>query len=36
VEQERRQSVWWYLLLTGIVLLAVEIVLANRLPGRPV
>jgi hypothetical protein len=36
VEQERRQSVWWYLLLAGIVLMATEIVMANRLPGRPV
>jgi hypothetical protein len=35
-EQERRQSVWWYLLVLGITLLAIETVLANRLPGRPV
>jgi hypothetical protein len=35
-EQERRQSVWWYLLVIGIMLLAIETVLANRLPGRPV
>ncbi len=34
-EQERRQAVWWYLLVAGILLLAVETVLANRLPARP-
>ncbi|HSJ25143.1 MAG TPA: BatA domain-containing protein [Longimicrobiales bacterium] len=34
-EQERRQSIWWYLLLTAFVLLTVEAVLANRRSRRP-
>ncbi len=32
-ERERRQSVWWYLLIAAGALLAVETVLSNRLPG---
>jgi hypothetical protein len=30
-EAERRQGLWWYLLLTGLLLLAVESAIANRL-----
>ena len=30
-EQERRQAVWWYLLLAGLAILAVETVVSNRL-----
>jgi len=30
-EAERRQSVWWYLLVTGLLLLAAETVVSNRL-----
>jgi hypothetical protein len=30
-EAERRQSLWWYLLLAGLVLLATETAIANRL-----
>ena len=30
-EAERRQGVWWYLLVAGLVLLAAEMVVANRL-----
>jgi hypothetical protein len=30
-EQERRQTVWWYLLLGALVLLAAETVMSNRL-----
>ena len=30
-EMERRQGLWWYLLLTGMGLLAVETLIANRL-----
>jgi hypothetical protein len=29
---ERRQSVWWYLLAAGVVLLAIEAVVAGRFP----
>jgi len=29
---ERRQSVWWYLLAAGVVLLAVEALVAGRFP----
>lgn len=29
--QERRQAVWWYLLIVGILMLAAETVLSNRL-----
>ena len=35
-ETERRQSVWWFLLLIGFVLLVAESVLANRLSQKPV
>jgi len=35
-ETERRQSVWWFLLLVGFVLLVAESVLANRLSQKPV
>jgi hypothetical protein len=31
-DYERRQSVWWYLLAAGVVLLAVEAVVAGRFP----
>lgn len=30
-EMEKRQSLWWYLLMTGMVLLAIEMLIANRL-----
>jgi hypothetical protein len=30
-ETERRQAIWWYLLLAGILMLAAEMILANRL-----
>ena len=33
-DAERRQSLWWYLLLTGVGLLAVETVIANRLSRK--
>jgi hypothetical protein len=33
-EVERRQSLWWYLLLTGLLILATETVIANRLSRR--
>ncbi len=35
-ETERRQSVWWFLLFVGFVLLVAESVLANRLSQKPV
>jgi hypothetical protein len=35
-ETERRQSIWWFLLLVGFVLLVTESILANRLSQRPV
>jgi len=31
-EQERHQSLWWYLLATGLLLLVIEAVVASRLP----
>lgn len=31
-DYERRQSVWWYLLAAGVVLLAVEAIVAGRFP----
>ena len=34
-ETERRQSVWWFLLLVGFFLLLVESLLANRVTQRP-
>src|SRR5262249_37204931 len=33
-DAERRQSLWWYLLLTGVALLATETVIANRLSRK--
>jgi hypothetical protein len=30
-DAERRQTVWWYLLLAGLVLLAIETIVSNRL-----
>jgi hypothetical protein len=33
-DAERRQSLWWYLLLTGVMLLAAETVIANRLSRK--
>jgi hypothetical protein len=34
-QTERRQSVWWFLLLIGFLLLVAESVIANRLSQRP-
>ena len=31
IDAERQQSLWWYLLLAGMALLAAETVIANRL-----
>ena len=33
-DSERRQSLWWYLLFAGVILLAVEAAVANRLSRR--
>jgi len=33
-DAERRQSVWWYLLLTGLLLLALETVVSNHLSRK--
>ena len=33
-ESERRQSLWWYLLMTGLLLLAGETVISNRLSRK--
>jgi hypothetical protein len=33
-ETERRQSLWWYLMLSGLLLLAAETAIANRLSRR--
>jgi hypothetical protein len=33
-ESERRQSLWWYLLLSGIGLLAIETLISNRLSQK--
>ncbi len=33
-DNEKRQSLWWYLLTLGLVLLAAETALANRLSRR--
>jgi hypothetical protein len=33
-ESEKRQSLWWYLLLAGLVLLAAETIIANRLSQK--
>jgi hypothetical protein len=35
-DTERRQSIWWFLLLVGFGLLVAETVLANRLSQKPV
>jgi hypothetical protein len=34
VEAERRQGLWWYVLLVGLLLLATEMVVANHLSQR--
>jgi len=34
-ETERRQSIWWFLLLIGFGLLVTESILANRLSQKP-
>jgi hypothetical protein len=36
VEREHRQSLWWYLMVLGFALLAVETVVSNRLSRRPI
>jgi hypothetical protein len=33
-EAERRQSLWWYLLMAGLLLLAVETAISNRLSRK--
>ena len=33
-ESEKRQSLWWYLLLAGLMLLAAETMIANRLSRK--
>jgi hypothetical protein len=33
-ESERRQSLWWYLLLAGLLILATETVISNRLSRK--
>jgi hypothetical protein len=33
-DAERRQAIWWYLLLAGVVVLAAETVMSNRLSRR--
>ncbi|MBI4485203.1 MAG: hypothetical protein HY655_04245, partial [Acidobacteria bacterium] len=33
-DAEKRQALWWYLLLAGMLLLATETVIANRLSRR--
>ena len=33
-EAERRQSLWWYLMLTGLLLLAIETVISNQLSRK--
>ena len=33
-EAERRQAIWWYLLLTGVLVLAAETIVSNRLSRR--
>jgi hypothetical protein len=35
VDVEKRQSVWWFLVVTALGILLVESVLANRMSGRP-
>ncbi|PYR22115.1 MAG: hypothetical protein DMF98_20895, partial [Acidobacteria bacterium] len=33
-DAERRQGIWWYLLLTGLLMLAMETVISNRLSRK--
>jgi hypothetical protein len=33
-EAERRQALWWYLLMAGVLILAAETVISNRLSRR--
>jgi hypothetical protein len=33
-DAERRQSLWWYLLLAGLLLLATETIISNRLSRK--
>ena len=33
-ESERRQSLWWYLMFSGLLLLAGETIIANRLSRK--
>ena len=33
-ETERRQSLWWYLLMAGLLLLAIETVISNQLSRK--
>jgi hypothetical protein len=33
-ESEKRQGLWWYLLLTGLVLLAAETMIGNHLSRK--
>ena len=33
-EAERHQSLWWYLLMVGLLLLTIETVIANRLSRK--
>ena len=33
-EAERRQAIWWYLLMAGVLILAAETVISNRLSRR--
>ena len=33
-EAEKRQNIWWYLLMGGLALLVAELVVANRLSER--
>jgi hypothetical protein len=35
-EMERRQAIWWYLLVAALVLLGAETMLSNRMSRRPV
>jgi hypothetical protein len=33
-DHERRQAIWWYLLMAGMLLLAAETVISNRLSRK--
>jgi hypothetical protein len=35
-DMEKKQSIWWYIFLLGVLALLAEAVLANRLSGRGV